>query len=174
MRSERPLPAVFAAMMLACATAKAEQPLPPPIYNINQAVPTTGSNIPRRVVTSNLLPLNRRWAELTPAEQAQFKSNYEAMYPLDEPPFPVDGLKPLYDNVSKVQRKVLARGDLVIDVEVDASGQAQTFKVMKSPDPELTNAVAAVLSLTRFKPALCRGSPCSMGFPFRMTFSVDL
>ena len=174
MGSERLFPAVLAVLMLACATARADEPLPPPIYNINQAVATTGSNIPRRVVTSNQLPLNRRWAEFPPAEQAMFKSNYEAMYPLDEPPFPIDGLKPLYDNVSQVQRKVLARGDLVIDVDVDANGQPQTFRVIKSPNAELTRAVSTVLSLTRFKPALCRGTPCSMGFPFRMTFSVDL
>jgi hypothetical protein len=173
MRAVRELGVAVAIALMACPAARADGPLPDAIYDIKQSVPTTGTRIPRRVVTSNVLPLNRRWAELTQEEQGRFKSNYEAMRPLDEPPFPVDGLKPLYDNISQVQHKVLAQGDLVMDVEIDATGQAQSFSVIKSPDPELSRAVATVLALTRFKPAVCSGQPCRMGFPFRMSFSVD-
>jgi hypothetical protein len=165
--------ALLVAGLLACSAARAADPLPPPVFEIRQSVPDTGTNIPRRVVSSNRLPLNRRWAELTVAEQAFFKSQYETLAPLDEPPFPADGLKPIYEYVYQVQRKVLARGDLVIFAEVDADGRAQTFSVVKSPDPTLTQAVAAVLAGTTFKPALCGGAPCSMGFPFRMSFNVS-
>jgi hypothetical protein len=165
--------ALLTAGLLACSASRADEPLPPPVFQIRQSVPDTGTHIPRRVVSSNLVPINRRWSELTVAERTLVKSLYETMRPLDEPPFPADGLKPLYELVSKVQRNVLAQGELVMFAEVDADGRAQTFSVIKSPDPALTQAVAAALAVTTFKPALCGGVPCSMGFPLRMSFSVS-
>ncbi|HKX40967.1 MAG TPA: energy transducer TonB [Burkholderiaceae bacterium] len=164
-----------AALLIAalCPTARAADELPPPIYAIKQDVPSLGTNIPRKVATSSDLPLNRRYSELTAAEQDIVKSRYEAMMPLDEPPYPVDGLLPLFNAVRKVQDAVLAQGDLTMFVEVDAQGRATSVSVMKSPDPKLTQAVASVLMLTKYKPAVCGGQPCSMGYPFRMKFSVD-
>ena len=156
-----------------CATAQAAEELPPPIYVIKQDVPSIGTNIPRKVATSSDIPINRRYGELTPAEQEIVKSRYEAMMPLDEPPYPADGLLPLFNAIRKVQDAVLAQGDLTMFVDVDAQGRATSVSVMKSPDSKLTQAVASVLMLTKYKPALCRGQPCSMGYPFRMTFSVD-
>jgi hypothetical protein len=156
-----------------CSTAQAAGELPPPIFAIKQDVPSIGSNIPRKVATSSDIPLNRRYGELMPAEQDLVKSRYEAMLPLDEPPYPIDGLLPLFNAIRKVQDAVLAQGELTMFVDVDAQGQATSVSVMKSPDPKLTQVVASVLMLTKYKPALCRGQPCSMGYPFRMTFSVE-
>ena len=153
--------------------ARAADELPAPIYSLKQDAPSTGSYISRKVVTGSEIPINRRYAELTPAEQALVKSRYEAMMPLDEPPYPIDGLVPLFNAVRKVQDAVLAQGELSMFVDVDARGEATTVSVLKSPDPKLTQAVAAVLMLTKYKPALCRGQPCRMGYPFRMTFSVE-
>jgi hypothetical protein len=155
-----------------CSAARSADGLPPPIYAIKQDVPSIGTNIPRKAVTSSEIPINRRYGELTPAEQELVKSRYEAMMPLDEPPYPIDGLLPLFNAVRKVQDAVLAEGELTMFVDVDAQGQATSVSVMKSPDPKLTQAVASVLMLTKYKPALCRAQPCSMGYPFRMTFSV--
>jgi hypothetical protein len=156
-----------------CATAQAAEELPPPIYAIKQDVPSIGTNIPRKVATSSDIPINRRYGELTPAEQEIVKSRYEAMMPLDEPPYPADGLLPLFNAIRKVQDAVLAQGDLTMFVDVDAQGRATSVSVMKSPDSKLTQAVASVLMLTKYKPAVCGGQPCSMGYPFRMKFSVD-
>jgi len=61
----------------------------------------------------------------------------------------------------------------VIFVDIDAAGVPSNASVIKSPDPQLTRAVAEVLMLTKFKPAVCRGKSCAMGYPFRMTFNVD-
>ena len=155
------------------ASAQAADELRPPIYSLKQEVAITGSNISRRAVTSARIPLNRRYAELTPEEQDVVKSAYEAMYPLDEPPYPIDGTLPIFQALRTVQNKLLAQGDLSLFVEVDAQGQATAVSVMQSPDAKMTQAVAAVLMLTKYKPAVCRGRPCSMGYPFRMTFSVE-
>ena len=162
-----------AALVAVTFCARGADELPAPIYAIKQAVPTTGSRIPRRAVTSSLIPINRRYGELTREQQELVKSRYEAMLPLDEPPYPVDGLVPLFEAVRDINRKLVAEGELSMFVEVDAQGQATSVSVMKSPDPKFTRAVASVLMLTKFKPAVCRGQPCSMGYPFRMTFTVE-
>jgi hypothetical protein len=172
----RALIRIFAAAAMTgilCSAAQAADALPPPVYAMKQDAPSTGTNIPRKVVTSSEIPINRRYAELTPAEQEMVKSRYEAMMPLDEPPYPADGLVPLFNAVRKVQDAVLAQGELTMFVEVNQQGEATAVSVLKSPDPKLTQAVAAVLMLTKYKPALCRGQPCSMGYPFRMNFSVE-
>ena len=33
--------------------------------------------------------------------------------------------------------------------------------------------MANVLLLIKFKPALCQGQPCAMGFPVKVTFKVE-
>jgi hypothetical protein len=40
--------------------------------------------------------------------------------------------------------------------------------------PKMTKAMASVLMLEKYKPAVCGGSPCQMQFPFRMNFHVEL
>lgn len=153
--------------------AFAAEPLPPPIFDLKQEIPTIGSHIPRKVMTGSQVPINRRYAELTEQEREIVRSRYEAMMPLDEPPYPADGLMAIYRAVSEIQRKVLAQGELSMFADIDAQGHVTTISVMKSPDPTLTRALANVLMLTQFKPAVCRGQPCAMGFPLRVTFTVD-
>jgi hypothetical protein len=148
--------------------------LPPPIYFLKQSIPTIGSNIPRRVTSTSRIPLNRRYADLTPEEQDVVKSEYEAMRPLDEPPFPENGLLPLFEAMREIQRKLLAEGDLTMFVDVDAKGEATSVSVIKSPDARLTQAMASILMAVKYKPAVCKGQPCGMSFPLRMNFKVDL
>jgi hypothetical protein len=148
--------------------------LPPPIYFLKQSAASTGSNIPRRVTSSSEIPLNRRYADLTPEQQELVKSNYEAMRPLDEPPYPENGLLPLFEAVREIQRRLLVEGDLTMFVDVDPKGEATSVSVIKSPDPKLTQAMASILMAVKYKPAICKGQPCSMRFPLRMNFKVDL
>jgi hypothetical protein len=165
----------MAAMLLAasCCGARAADDLPAPAYVIKQDTPDTGTRIPRKLVTGSLIPLNRRYADLTADEQRAVRSQYETMAAGDEPPFPIDGLSPIFAVVSKVQKKLLAQGALSMDVEIDSHGDASSVRVVQSPDAELTRAVASILMLTKYKPAVCGGRPCQMAFPFRLTFHVE-
>ena len=95
------------------------------------------------------------------------------MRPLDEPPFPVAGLKPIHEAIAEIQRRLLAQGKLSMLAEVDAQGKVTGVSVYESPDPKLTQAAATVLMLTQFKPAVCRGEPCKMSFPLRVTFHLE-
>lgn len=154
------------------APARADE-LPPPVFELKQDLPAIGSNIRRKAVTGSAIPLNRRYADLTEEQKDAVKSQYEAMRPTDEPPYPADGLLPLYSAIHKVQQKVLAQGELVIFFDINAEGEASKASVIKSPDPQLTRAVAEIVMLTKFKPAVCKGMPCAMGYPYRMRFDVD-
>ena len=165
--------AVGVAALFATLGARADEALSPARYVIRQDVPHTGTRIPRRVFTGSLIPINRRYAELTPDERRLVKSQYEAMAEGDEPPFPVDGFEPVYAAVAKVQKILLVTGKLTLEVDVDSQGQASAVRVLASPDPKLTQAVASVLMLTRYKPAVCGARPCRMSLPVNVSFSVD-
>lgn len=153
--------------------AQADEALPPPQYSIRQSVPDTGTRIPRKLVQGSAIPLNRSYSQLTEEEQQLVKSQYEAMRPLDEPPFPQGGLRPIHEAIAEIQRRLLVQGKLSLLAEVDAQGVAVNVSVYESPDPELTRGAASVLMLTKFKPAVCRGEPCKMSFPLRVTFQVE-
>ena len=165
--------AVGMAALFATLGARADEALPPARYVIRQDVPDTGTRIPRRVFTGSLIPINRRYAELTSDERRLVKSQYEAMAQGDEPPFPVDGFEPVYAAVAKVQKTLLVTGTLTLEVDVDSQGRASAVRVLASPDPKLTQAVASVLMLTRYKPAVCGANPCRMSLPISVSFSVD-
>ena len=153
-------------------TAMAQDAVPPARYTIKQASPSVGTNILRNDVTSGSIPLNRRYSELTREQQAFLKSSYEGIAENDEPPFPADGLEPLFAAMSKGQQRFLARGVLEIHVDIDDKGKAKSARVLQTPDAELSRFAATVLMLTQYKPGVCAGTPCAMAYPFRMTFSV--
>jgi len=146
----------------------------PPYFSIRQDVPTTGSNIKRRTVSSNVLPLNKRYGELSAEQQAYVRAQYESMGPNDEPPFPLDGLGPIYKMIADGQQSFLVTGSMSLAVEISGQGEATSVSVLQSPDPELTKFVASVLMFQKYKPALCNGTPCTMQFPFRIAFDKRL
>lgn len=164
----------LAAVMAACCTAAAAQEdAPEAVYRIKDET-HLGSNIPRTIVTSSIVPINLRYAQLSDQHKAALRSQYEAMAPDDEPPFPADGLKPLYDALWRVHHKLLVRGELSLIATVMPDGSVSQVQALRSPDPELTRGAAALLMATPFKPAVCHGQPCRMDFPLKMRFTVKL
>lgn len=126
----------------------------------------TGSNIRRSSVTS-ALPVNKRYDELTEDQKAYLHAQYESMGEGDEPPFPRDGLEALYAAIGRAQQALQVEGRLSLEVRVDSKGQAMAVDFLNSPSPEMTNAVGRIAMLMPYKPALCKGQPCSMSFPVR-------
>jgi Gram-negative bacterial TonB protein C-terminal len=149
------------------------EPLPPPEYSIRDDYPSVGTNIKRRRVTSPSIPINRRYHELTPEQQAIVRSNYEVIAAGDDPPFPAEGLRPLYKALGEGQRQLLVAGKLVVVATVDSQGDVQTVKVLSSPDKSLTQFVAKVLVATKFKPAVCGGKPCRMDYLLAVNFTLE-
>lgn len=143
-----------------------------PRYTIKQDQADTGSNIKRDLVSGSAIPLNKRYSELTPEQQAVVKAQYQHMGPNDEPPFPLNGLGPIYEAIATAQQKLLVTGDLTLAVDIDSQGDATSVSVLRSPDPEMVKFAAAVLMNQKYKPASCAGVPCKMQYPFRITFQT--
>jgi hypothetical protein len=146
----------------------------PPRYSLKQDEPPVGSNIRRNVVSGSLVPLDKAYAELSPQEQAQVKSQYEHMGPDDEPPFPVNGLRPIYRAIGTAQQQLRVSVNMSLAVDVNSEGEATSVSVLQSTDADMANIAASVLLLQKYKPARCNGSPCAMQFPFRITLEKRL
>lgn len=165
-------PIMLAAMLApAISTAWAQdtaQPTPP--FSMKTEEPRTGSNI-RRDTAWGALPYDKAYADLTPGQQRMLKGRYVQMAEGDEPPFPVDGLGALHRSIAKANE--LARGGLgklELEVLVDAAGTATRVDVVQAHDAKVAQYAAQIAMLTKYKPALCQGKPCAMGFPFAITF----
>ena len=125
--------------------------------------------------TSNIqVPPEKSYAQLTPEQKRKLKDLYDKMPDADEPPYPLNGVRTILRACEELQRSMLVRGELLMAVSIDAHGNAISVEAFKSPDPKMTKAVASVLMLEKYKPAVCNGSPCQMQFPFRMNFHVEL
>ena len=119
------------------------------------------------------VPFTKPYNELSPEQQASVKQSYEAMAEGDEPPFPVGGLQSLYEPVTRGFRRQPIKGVFYAELEVGADGVPTSMAVFKSPDPGITSMVSGIVLLSKFKPALCRGVPCAMGFPVHIGFERD-
>jgi hypothetical protein len=130
----------------------------------------TGSNIPELLARSTMIPLNKKYSELSDEQKAVLASHYERMGERDEPPFPVDGLAPIMRLLHRAQAQLLVTGPLYLIVDVGADGAAKEVKAIGSPSPEMTQLAASVLIFTKYKPAVCAGQPCRMQYPFVIEF----
>jgi hypothetical protein len=145
----------------------------PPEFGIKEDTPRTGSLLRRDEVHSTVLPVNRTYEQLTPEQRAAVSSWYEKVAPGDEPPFPLNGLGPMFDAIRKGQEILLVSGKLYLVATVEPNGRVSTVKAYGSPSPEMTKFAAKVLILTKFKPAVCGGRPCRMDFPIKYSFDVN-
>ena len=143
-----------------------------PVRLTNEATSTTGTIIKRDLEWSSKIPLNKTYQQFSEAEKAEFHAMYESMPPGDEPPFPVDGLRPVFNSIKKGQPIVRARGQLNMVVTVGPDGKALEVAdlggVGGANALEMTRFAGSVLLMTRFKPAVCAGKPCKSQFPFML------
>jgi len=143
-----------------------------PEYSVRELEPRTGSSIRRDLVFGSSIPINKKYQELSTEQKELLNQFYESMAPGDEPPFPAEGLKPIHQVLAKAQQKLLVTGEIILIATVAADGSVSQVKAIGSPSTELTNFVSALLLLTKFKPALCRGEPCKMDYPFHFGFAI--
>jgi len=83
------------------------------------------------------------------------------------PPFPSEGIKPIFNAVKKAQRILQARGRLDMKVTVGPDGKAikvEDFGTVRTG--QMTETTQQVLLLTTYKPGMCNGTPCTMQFRF--------
>ena len=140
-----------------------------PEYRQKEAQPRTGTLLIRDAPTRSEVALNRTYDELTPEDKAIVHGWYEYIAPGDEPPFPIDGLGPIYKAIDRGRNIAPGQGDLYLAVTVGPDGKAKEVQVLKSPGKDISEFVASILLLTKYKPALCDGQKCQMQFPLYVT-----
>jgi hypothetical protein len=155
----------FCLLLTGCAA-----PAPGAAYGLRENEPQLGSNIKRYTVLGSKIAINKRYDALSPDEKEFINQYYQKMGPGDEPPFPDEGLKPVYEAFSKGQVQLQVSGDLILLATVNAIGDVTQVKAIGSPSVEMTKFGSSVLLLTKFKPGLCQGKPCAMDFPFAFSF----
>jgi hypothetical protein len=163
---------LFLGALIACQASHSDE-LPKAEFALLESEPQTGSIIRKNVAWGSAIPINRTYEQLTPDERARVHALYQRIEPGDEPPFPSNGLKPVLLAISKGQSKVLAKGKLTLVADVDSTGTVKKVEIYDNPDPDLVKFAASVLLMTKFKPALCKGNPCSMQYPFSFQLSVQ-
>jgi outer membrane biosynthesis protein TonB len=114
------------------------------------------------------LPYDARYAQLTPAEREVVRSAYQAMPEGDEPPYPADGIGALLRPLLKAAHTMYIEGPVDALVEIGPDGAARSVEVYSSPEPMFTKVVVSVLMGASYKPAVCKGVPCTMQFPLRV------
>ena len=119
------------------------------------------------------MPFDKEYAELSQQQRPAFKSQYERMGEADEPPFPLAGLRSLYEPMVKAQARANIEGEFIGEIRVNSEGEVTEVRIVRTPGKAMTNFVAGVAFLTKFKPAVCRGAPCAMGFPVRVDFKLE-
>ena len=137
---------------------------------IEQDAPNTGSMLKRKVMRGGSLPVNKRYEQFSDDEKQLFHDRYERIEPGDEPPFPADGMRPLFDAIIKANQRLDARGVLYLVADVDAAGVVTNVSVESDTDQRMIEFAARALLVTRFKPAVCKGRPCKMQFPLAFEF----
>ena len=159
-----------ASLALSALTCSAQSSTPQ--YGVKEVEAPAGSNIKRYVTSGSHIPINRTYQELSPEEKSAVNTYYEKVEPGDEPPFPLEGLRPIHEAIGKVQQRLLVTGRLILVVSVGADGIPIDVRAVGSPSPAMTKAAASIILLSKFKPALCKGEPCRMEFPFSFAFEV--
>lgn len=134
----------------------------------------TGSLFKHETARNLEVPANKPYDKLTPQEQRTAKAKYHALLDGDEPPYPLGGTHSILQAIHEAQSKIMVDAEVSVIAQVNQEGKATEVKVLQAPTPELGKFVAGVLGLTKFKPALCGGEPCTMAYPFKIKLMTEL
>jgi Zn-dependent M32 family carboxypeptidase len=138
-----------------------------PTRNFIEPTQETGTIIKKDLKWNSIIPLDKKFDQLTPEEMTALRAMYQSLPEDYEPPFPVEGLQPIFNNLKKAQHLLQARGKLLMAVTVGPDGKATKVEDYGGVrNPEMSEFAQSLLLLTKYKPAMCKGSPCAMQFPF--------
>jgi len=157
---------------LAPTVARAEDPI---TYEVLEEQARAGTRFRRPIIETELVALNRPYAQLPAEDIARLKAQFEGMGPDDRPPFPVDGLWSIVKNTARnliAKQNVDLEGPVWMNLEVDADGKPTSISVLKTPDEELARYMANIAMRERYEPARCNGKPCAGTLPLRFDVHI--
>jgi hypothetical protein len=151
----------------------APAPRPGTIYSLKAAVPATGSNIPYDIARGAVVPPDLGYAKLTPEQKALVNSYFPALEEGDEPPYPLHGLRPFYELMSKAVGRTGVGGDVRIYVTVGADGKPLSATTIGLDDADMRKFAGMAAMSQQYKPAVCQGKPCQMVYPYRLRLKPE-
>ena len=152
-------PALAAMLLLASLT-----PANAATYVLKQDRPRVGSSI-THTLTKGPLPYDRRWSDLTPEQQALAREGQPDLPAGDSPPFPAEGLGPMYRKLIDGIWQLQLDGPVKLRVKVDAEGRATDVDVLTCPGGAVAEKFASgIVLLTPYSPGICGGSPCAKSY----------
>jgi len=166
-------PLLLIAVATAAHATTSERPAPgKPADLRDDGLPHLGTRyIP--VPKATELEFDKSWNQLSYSQQRIIRNWYENLDINDEPPYPVEGLAPMYADIVKVQARVAVNGHLFASVTVDATGKATKVSFLEIPDQELKEVLAFIMLKPAYKPGKCNGKPCEMEFPVQADFGSE-
>lgn len=142
-------------------------------FRINNTETHVGSLIPRQTATSPVS--GGRWDELSEGERRIVRNRYKALEAGDEPPYPIEGMRPLFAALTKVGYVDSSFvGPVRMHVLVGANGKPKSATTVGKLPPEAGQYLGSILMITTYKPAVCHGQPCEMIYPMVMNFERKL
>ena len=142
-------------------------------YRITNTSVPVGTLIPSQTASSPVS--GARWAELSEGERRIVRARYTALEEGDEPPYPIDGMRPLIAGLTKASRIDPGfSGWVRMHAMVGADGKPTSVTMISKLPPELGRFMGTILMLTTYKPAVCHGKPCAMPFPMAFHFETKL
>lgn len=133
-------------------------------FEFKQDRPDAGT-IVRRAIGSANIPLDKTYADLSPAAAQAVRESFPKLKPHDEPPFPEKSLRALIALATTLRYQTDGTARVSVVVQVDETGAARVVSAAESHDAQLFAGVVSTLAATRFRPGTCDGNPCSMEFP---------
>jgi hypothetical protein len=127
---------------------------------------STGTILKKDIRWESDIPLKKTYGELTEVQKAALRALYSAMPEGDEPPFPVEGMRAIFYPIRNAQRITPSRGEINMVVTVGPDGKASRVESFGSESPKMNEVAQQILLLTRYKPGICSGRPCTMQFRF--------
>ena len=115
------------------------------------------------------LPFDKRYYELTQEQRDLYRARFDSISATQIPPFPRNGLQAVYKPLMDANLRGV-RGQLNVNVEIDASGQVSGFTVLNAPSKQLAKMSEKILRSTQFDPGYCAGEPCKMTFPVQISY----
>ncbi len=118
------------------------------------------------------------YASLSEAAKQRVRDRYEDLAPDDEPPYPLEGMGTLQSALAKIVPTLQLEGTLFAAVEINEKGEATGVSFHSLPishagatEAEIRQLYALPLVQARYKPALCKGTPCAMAVPIQHEIS---
>jgi hypothetical protein len=143
---------------------------PPPDTKYALTVKNRGSKSYSDIAYGDNVPFEKSYSEMSEADKQLIHSAFALIDDGDEPPYPLEGKKPLYVMFREGLKHInnYKEGSLTVYAHVDAQGNPTKATVLTAPTDDLANLAMVIVLKQKFKPALCAGKPCGMKFPLHL------